>query len=400
MGFAGGFTLGMVQAGFDLVAKRELTGGFGVANCEANRHLLGEDWKTQIGDASDWEPVPSDVVFGNPPCSGFSLLSSKHFRGATSPINHCMWSFVEYAARVEPAIAVFESVTAARTRPDGYDLMQQLHHRLETRTRRPWNLYHVRHNALSLGGAGMRRRYFWLASRVPFGVDVDLTQRVPTLNDVIGDLVPLHDTWERQPYRAQPSWWAASRVSPSGAVDGHIGIRTPLDRRVRDLANQTPWYPGEALAVVTRRHYEQHGCLPDSWAPYEQKFVESDFAMGFTTPIRWTGTNPARVITGGSMHTGVHPQLNRTFYHRECARIMGFPDDWRLWPLRAKSNGVAATHGKGITVDCGRWIGSWIRASLNGAPGPMTGDRIGEREWDIDVSNSYKKFGMISSTSQ
>jgi len=30
-GFAGGFTLGMVQAGFHLVGKREMKAGFGVA---------------------------------------------------------------------------------------------------------------------------------------------------------------------------------------------------------------------------------------------------------------------------------------------------------------------------------------------------------------------------------
>lgn len=69
MGFAGGFTLGMVQAGFTLKAKRELPGGFGVANCEANRALLGNDWLSQVGPSESWEVMPSDVVFGNPPCS-------------------------------------------------------------------------------------------------------------------------------------------------------------------------------------------------------------------------------------------------------------------------------------------------------------------------------------------
>lgn len=70
MGFAGGFTLGMAQAGFQLAGKREMKGGFGVANCEANRHLLGNDWQAQVGPAESWEVVSgTDVVFGNPPCS-------------------------------------------------------------------------------------------------------------------------------------------------------------------------------------------------------------------------------------------------------------------------------------------------------------------------------------------
>ena len=69
MGFAGGFTLGMAQAGFELRGKRELKGAFGAANCEANRHLLGDKWETQAGDPAAWEVVSGvDVVFGNPPC--------------------------------------------------------------------------------------------------------------------------------------------------------------------------------------------------------------------------------------------------------------------------------------------------------------------------------------------
>ncbi len=69
-GFAGGFTLGMVQAGFELAGKRELPGGFGVANCEANRHLLGRDWEAQATDPSKWGVIhDARVVFGNPPCS-------------------------------------------------------------------------------------------------------------------------------------------------------------------------------------------------------------------------------------------------------------------------------------------------------------------------------------------
>lgn len=69
LGFAGGFTLGIVQAGFELAAKRELPGGFGVPNCEANRHLLGDTWRTQVAKGEEWEVVPAEVVFGNPPCS-------------------------------------------------------------------------------------------------------------------------------------------------------------------------------------------------------------------------------------------------------------------------------------------------------------------------------------------
>lgn len=68
LGFAGGFSMGMVQAGFDLAGKCELN-DFGVRNMEINRHLLGHGWQTQISGSGGWEVVPAEVVFGNPPCS-------------------------------------------------------------------------------------------------------------------------------------------------------------------------------------------------------------------------------------------------------------------------------------------------------------------------------------------
>ena len=390
-GFAGGFTLGMVQAGFTLVGKREMKGGFGVANCEANRHLLGNAWQSESRDPEGWTPTAADVVFGNPPCSGFSVMSARDFRGADSKINHCMWSFVDLAARVRPTIAVFESVGNAYTSESGQDLMRRLRLRLQERTGDAWCLYHVRHNAIALGGAAVRRRYFWLASRVGFGVERPTLTQFPLLNDVIGDLANLPQTWQAQPYRAPASWWSTTRRSRSGVVDGHRGLDNPLTRRIRDLLHGVEWSPGMAIGAVAQRYWNTHGKLPDSWASTEEKIVKNDFFMGFTTPVRWHGDRYGRVVTGGGLHNIIHPWLDRTVTHREVARILGFPDDWRILPLQ-KVSGLNMTWGKGITVDCGRWIGGWIRAALDGHPGSFTGKQLAADEFDIDVTNDYVKL--------
>ena len=371
-GFAGGFTLGMVQAGFTLVGKREMKGGFGVANCEANRHLLGSHWAAQSVAPEEWSPVDAEVVFGNPPCSGFSVMSAKDFRGADSKINHCMWAFVDYAARVRPYVAVFESVQNAYTSADGHTLMRQLRDRIQDRTGHTYTLYHVRHNAVAVGGAAVRRRYFWLASRVPFGIERPSLARYPVLNDVIGDLEPLGPTWQAQPYRSPPSWWSTTRRSRSGAVDGHVVLSNPLTRRMADLMAGVAWDPGMHIGQVAQRYWDTYAKLPDSWRDTEEKIVKNEFFMGFTTPTRWHGDRYGRVVTGAGLHNIVHPRLDRTVTHREVARILGFPDDWRILPLR-KVSGLNMTWGKGITVDCGRWIGGWIRAALDDTPGSYHG---------------------------
>lgn len=387
LGFAGGFTLGVVQSGFTLVGKRELPGAFGVANCEVNRHLLGDAWSTEVGEPETWTIPPGgvDLVFGNPPCSAWSVMSSKDFRGAESKILGCTWAFVNYVARVRPYVAVFESVQQAFTKPDGRALMTHLRDHLETQTGDRWTLYHVRHNAYELGGAAERRRYFWVASRIPFGIEPPQLGRRPVLTEVLNDLDGLANTWQAQPYRRPPTWWTKTRRSDTGLVDGHSTHDTPLTRRVFDLIQSVGWRPGESISQVARRCWEQTGSLPPSFASTQAKIVDKNFMMGFTTPVRWRGNAPGRVITGGSLVMVIHPTADRMITHREAARILGFPDDWRLLPLRG-SSGLQMTHGKGITVDCGRWIGSWVRRALDGSPGTYVGVSVGDREFDVDVT--------------
>src|SRR5262245_18569320 len=210
LGFAGGFTLGMVQAGFELVGKRELPGGFGVANCEANRALLGDRWRTEVGAAETWSRVDADVVFGNPPCSGFSVMTDKRWRGVDAKVNACMWSFSNFVADVRPTVAVMESVRVAFT--TGRSLMQDLRANVEARTGLRYNVHHVYQDALALGGAAKRPRYFFVLSQVPFGVEYPRVY-APTLRDVIEDLEGLEPTWELQPYRRTPTWWSKAARS-------------------------------------------------------------------------------------------------------------------------------------------------------------------------------------------
>lgn len=389
-GFAGGFDVGMTQAGFKLIHKVEMKGGFGLANCLANRDILGHDWTYQSGEPHEWIAPHADVVAGNPPCSGWSLMSNKDFRGANSPILACTWAFVEHVARINPTIAVFESVQQAFTKEDGLDTMRQLRAFLEERTHENWTLYHVRHNAYSVGGVAERKRYFWLASKIPFGIEIPRITSFPVLNDAIQDLMPLERTWDAQPYITPASAWAEHLRSSSGAVDGHWYVNdNPPVMRIRDLLSGTDWLPGEHIALVARRHYEQHGKLPDSFSNTEAKIVSRDFNMGYTSPTRWDGKKQARVITGGALQLVVHPTQDRMISHREAARILGFPDDWKIEPLKNNS-GLQHTWGKGITTHCGKWIGEWIRKALDGEPGSYTGHSMGEREFDIDVTHAWK----------
>lgn len=392
IGFGGAFALGMTQAGFTMRAKREVL-NFGVKNAEGNRHLLGWEWDAQVKPMSrnpDWDIVKTDVVTGNPPCSGFSTMTSAQYRGMDAAINDCMWAFTSYVGKSAPYIAAFESVQQAYSQ--GRDLMTTLRDRVERDTGLEYHLYHVLHNAISLGGPAVRPRYFWLISRVPFGMEFPEPELVPTFRETVGDLRGLSETWEKQPYAYPETWWSHRRRSPDGSVDGHMTRRLMEWKRMTALfdALDGDWPPGMKCEDAVRKIYERHGKLPDIWETQTERLLKRNFVMGPNQPVRWKSEKACRVITGAALNVAIHPTENRLITHREAARIQGFPDDWHLWPVREYKK-LHATHGKGVPVDSGRWLGYWMKRALDGNPGSMIGTPDGDRESVFRLDKGYKK---------
>lgn len=391
-GLGFGMGLGLVQNGMELAQRcGDLTLGAPVV--EANRHLVGWNWtSTFSADPADWPVLKDvDVVAGSPPCAGFSALSPKEFRGANSKANIHMRKFVAYAGRQAPTLAAFESVQQAFSQ--GRDLMSELRDKLEAETGHEYGLYHVLHNNASVGGAAVRARYFWVVSRIPFGVEYPIPDAIPTVMESIGDLQRLQMTWEKQPYRAPDTWWASRRRSPSGTVDGHTTRMKLHDQRIRQLCDMLDgdWSGGETLSIALRRCYERYGKFPDAWKTAEDRILSRNFDMGYTQPKRWFKDRPAFVLTGDALQQAVHPTEPRGFTYREAMRIQGFPDDWRLWPVRDYTN-LHLCAGKGVPADASRWFGHWISESFAGRPGSMSGvpDSTRTREYVLQVDKGYK----------
>jgi len=391
--FAGGFTRGVVEAGFEVVAKRELPGGFGAPSVLANLDLINPNLHYEDGPAERWT-VPDDIdfVFGNPPCSAFSALTgmSKTFdRGADSKINACMWALAEFGARTDARVIAFESVQPAFSK--GLHLMRALRARVEEHSGKQWTLFHVLQNANALGGPAWRPRYFFLLSRIPFGVTVPTeADRGPqTLREAIGDLETLRDTWHAQPYdRAPLSDWAATRRSASGCVDGHFSYSSTVGRltRVLELAEDVGWMPGEQVGQPIKRYFDRNGKMPVWAEKWQEKMERHNWIAGPSSEIRWDYDRLTRVVDGATGIKVIHPNQPRFMTMRECARIQGFPDDWKIAPLEALGRKPVFYWGKGIPVDAGRWLGEQVMDALEGNPREYSGVPLGEREFAIDVS--------------
>jgi len=110
---AGGMSLGFEQAGFDVVAAVDAdpvhvaTYSFNFPDCctvQADlAHVSGEQLRDQVGLGS----THIDVVFGGPPCGGFSMIGK---RRADDPRNELLLHFARLVGELSPSCFVVENV--------------------------------------------------------------------------------------------------------------------------------------------------------------------------------------------------------------------------------------------------------------------------------------------------
>lgn len=387
--FAGGFTVGGVQAGLELVGKREGEGAFGVAACSSNRHILGDGWQSEACEARFWSPTDAEVILGNPPCSGFSVRSvhvppkgtnkkttpvaewTNSFRGVDSAINSCMHDIVEYGARCKGLqVLVFESV--AQAGKQGLPLMRTLRNKLETLSGHSWDLHHVFHNNITCGGNSDRPRYFFVTSRVPFGV-------MPT--PAIGVVPRAVDVLRSE-------------------LQGRDGNQTPTTaeaRRIKSLLETgVEWNARECVSQAAGRFAASHGVEAlrklDSWdTPRLRYFEARGFRADQYQPRRWSANAPCPVITG-KLQESVHPTAHRVLTLREGARALGYPEEWTLSAYKSD-----AWLGKGIPVASGKWIAESVVHCVAGDGAKLQqGTPVGDREFLHDNTHDWKAWRGIT----
>jgi DNA (cytosine-5)-methyltransferase 1 len=108
----GGLSRGFHQAGFDVVGFAELEHNFHVTYKKnfPNSLLLGDDVRNITNDdVKDWKVAfgEIDVLFGGPPCQGFSLAGK---RDVFDPRNELYLEFVRIASVLKPKTILLENV--------------------------------------------------------------------------------------------------------------------------------------------------------------------------------------------------------------------------------------------------------------------------------------------------
>jgi len=254
-----------------------------------------------------------DVVFGGPPCQGFSR-SNMMTRNMSNPANNLAEHFVRAVRDLQPRLAVLENVADVESFNEGQYVASLRQAFLAIK-------YRVEHrilNAVDFGVPQRRRRIFLVAARdgltMEFPEPMIVNGTRVTVWDAVSDLPSLQNgnLVDALPYREN-----------KGLSPYQVALRTRTNGIVR---NNTVTRNSDL--VVQRYAYIPQGGnwenIPDElMTNYRDKSRCHQWIY-----LRLREDEPSVAITHFRKSMLIHPRENRGLSVREAARIQSFPDHY------------------------------------------------------------------------
>lgn len=433
----GGFTLGMLRAGFRVLAAIDFNPE-AVATLRANLlerrspdyppvdHALERDL-TRFppeelaallrgspalagGEGRNAESVPVvDVIVGGPPCQGFSKArqvdGSNHGRKLVAdPRRQLYREFLRYVDFFQPRLFVMENVLGLRTTAGGeyFTRVQAEARELGRAAGKPGYRVHGQiEDAYELGVPQKRRRQLIIGVRRDLpGYFLPTLKPAPrarprtNLGAALGDLPPLEAGQGVHERRYDLHRLASFLDRKDPAARNYLGEVLEIDvvdtltnhvarpHSARDLRDFAKLQEGDNSAAAMRR-----GVV------FEFPYDKSSFKDRYT---RQHGGRPCSTIVAHLSKDGlmfIHPTQPRSLTPREAARIQSFPD-WFRFPqarthaFRLIGNAVPPLIGEAVGLAVKEFL-----ANAGGAVLPRRPDsirRVGEPGGHLGSGNESR----------
>lgn len=335
---AGGLSLGFEHAGFDVVAAVEIDPVHAAVHEFNFPHtkVLARSVSDLTGDgiraAAGLGDRRVDVVFGGPPCQGFSMIGRRQI---DDPRNALLQDFVRLAKEVDASYVVMENVkglTVGKHR----GLLDELVDLLRTQgyeVRTPWRVL----DAADYGVPQHRERLFLMAAKI--GLDLpaypaptctpadaaptDDLPVGPSCAEALGDLPDPGDfaTLRRSDAVRTTRWGEPSPYAQAlrctGETGWHYGYERVFDPTLLTSSSHTEH------STISRRRFSE--TEPGSVEPISRLFKLHP--GGLSNTLR-AGTDGARGAF--TSPRPIHYSSPRCVTVREMARLHGFPDWFRF----------------------------------------------------------------------
>jgi DNA (cytosine-5)-methyltransferase 1 len=308
---AGGLMLGFRRAGFQILGsydlKRVVAANLALNFPDVPHHLadLGQITVEEI--RQDLMGASPDVVFGGPPCQGFSVFGPRRFihtRGVTpeeDPRNELLFAFADLAAGLSPRVILLENVKGLlSTNREGIPYVELLRARLEAAG---YTFEYQLINTADYGVPQRRERVLGIATRHGMAY-----------------------TWPEPKFFREPKPWQKRWATVGDSI---------MDLAEPDTYdNQASHVPMAHKPLVVERYgfIPEGGRLPEADLPERLRGgYRTDRIRNFSHVYRRLSRDePATTLVPGHNAFPVHPTLPRTLTVREAARLQTFPDWFRF----------------------------------------------------------------------
>ena len=329
---AGGLSLGLQQAGFEVVAAVD-TDEHALATHRAN--FPGRALKMDLADpeqvddlAEQLSEIEIDVLAGGPPCQPFSRAGRSKIRSLVKQgIRHPdderrdLWQvFIDLTKRLQPSSVLFENVPdialadESRIVRSMAEAFENLGYAVDFRLLDAWRYGVPQH----------RQRLFLVAVRdgLPFEWP-EPSDRQVTVEDAIADLPHLEGgTGGRRLRYGKPSTEFQHKA--------RIGMPNKDDAVVWDHMTR-PVREDDREAFALMKPNTRYSELPEHLRRYRSDIFDDKYKR--LDPNGLSRTITAHIAKDGYWY--IHPSEHRTLTVREASRLQTFPDRFRFEGARS-----------------------------------------------------------------
>jgi DNA (cytosine-5)-methyltransferase 1 len=380
---AGGLSLGALRAGFDVRLAAEIEPAFASTHA-ANLPgaVLTADLRTvsvdQVLDLAGLVPGQLDVLFGGPPCQGFSVIGP---RVVWDKRNNLFVEVLRLAKDLRPKAVVIENVPGLTSLGGGRYLASIL----EGLGALGYQAATAEVLAAQYGVPQMRWRLLIIAWRDDLGVapgwgfpspshgshalgDLVSNSTISdqamagflTTRDAISDLPSVEVGTELTTYRSRPrrDFQVGARTLPDGSrmprYELHDHYAPALS--AQNLARIAALSPGQDWRDLP------FDLLPASM----QRAKRKDHTRRYRR-MTWDGVPRSIITRFRDPKSGeyIHPDQSRTITIREAMRIQGFPD-W--FALEGTNTAKYTQVGNAVPVPLAEAVAAEVRSCLEGNP--------------------------------
>ncbi len=373
---AGGITLGLLQAGFDVRLCADIARACALTHSRnfpritfLNRDI-GELGGRDLLQHSGLKRRQLDLLIGGPPCQGFSILGRREI---DDPRNGLFGQFLRLAFELQPKAIVIENVPGLATL-NGGAILKEIGQAFAAAGYRADCAELL---ASQYGVPQMRWRMFFIAWRGDLGIASGGFPPPTHGRRGIGDLVPNHTI---SPEDMRGFLTIADAISDLPAI-GSGGYSSVYDRKPRNgyqrtmragLRTELYNHYAPKLSPQNLRRIEHLGPgedwrnLPRHLLPLGmQRALRKDHTRRYRR-MTWDGVARSIITRFRDPKSGeyIHPDQARTISIREAARIQSFPDWFEFMGTYSSQYDQV---GNAVPPLLARAVAAEIAGVLNGA---------------------------------